>query len=573
MKTIEFIKDEYTKATPILYTYKGCIEASLRDNSINTATDITLTTNTNECSQLTFSVPFTKDRKLDYSSVEKMIYFYGIYFIIKEIEVTDSGSKTMKVTCQEISCALKGITCQPINKINCTAKQIFDAIVTATTFSDIGYIWIGTDVPDTITRHLITDSDDTSCYENLVSLASVFNGTIEFSYDNQGNGYIYLRSQSISTNKFIKKDIDMKTLTITSSSNEIFSSIYATGKTSDDGIVLDIQSVNGGNAILSDFSFYKNMGVPDDIIAKYPQYNQLKTLSDDTYTLADDLLIYAKEELAKYCRPQFTAECTMLDLSIYIDSPIETPKVNMALKVIDKSVNFVFDCQITGVERDYNNPLSTKLTISNIIPYSTSFQSLQHTSDVVSKITTNTNGTVGINTASLTGNIDASLIKTGILNGNNGDFWLNLLDGNFNFLNKLYSNGELINVPTLTEGTSDNQIANTEFVNNALSTKANDTDNTRNTASKTVTGAINELNYRQNVIVGTITTSITVGTGSVTLTISGLGTNPIVVTNGDYSINTAQILGVKNISTDNVTVYYSNAIDGNCKFNYTYKTN
>jgi hypothetical protein len=209
--------------------------------------------------------------------------------------------------------------------------------------------------------------------------------------------------------------------------------------------------------------------------------------------------------------------------------------------------------------------------------------------------TLKTDGTWDWKTFGTSNGFDASLIKTGILKDLNSKFLLNLNDGN-------------ASVITQPIGTNTTQIANTAFVSNAianlvdsspstlntlnelaqalgddpnfattimnmLSLKADNTDNNRTTTDKTVTGAINELNARQNIIVDTITTAITVGTGSITLTINGLGTNPIVATNGDYSLNTAQVLGITNTDIDTIIVYYTNGVEGNCKFNFTYKTN
>jgi hypothetical protein len=273
----------------------------------------------------------------------------------------------------------------------------------------------------------------------------------------------------------------------------------------------------------------------------------------------------------------------------------------MSLKIIDKSINFVFDCLITGIERNYNNPTETKLTISNVIPYSTSFQSLQATSTVVSKVISTTNGvpTVNVNYASgilnaqntsLVGTVDsntpsdkqstisilfedrrigyptygalgigtkglciakelnvdgtwkwqifgdvngfnASLIKTGILKSNNDEFSFDLVNN-------------LTHVKTQMQGTKDNQVASTEFVQNEIEAK--------------------------KTIVGTITTSLLNTSGDIDLTIAGVGINPIIMINGDYVNNTAQVVGVNNKSTDVITVHYINATVGNCKFNYTY---
>jgi hypothetical protein len=600
LKTVEFIKNDFTKPTPVLYKYFGSPLEVLRSKDKNTITDIDINRQINECAELTFTINLIKDRKIDYNYNELLVWFENTWFIIKEID-TDLNAYTIKCICYEFSTVLKGIYCETISQIGQTPETIFNAIMTATGMANIGFQWLGTDVDTSILRHLVADSE-TSVYENLVNMAKNFNGSIEFSYDISGIGYVYLRTKPITSHKFVKKEIDIKTLSITSSSTDIYSRLLATGYTDENNIVLDIQSVNNGNAILEDFSYYKAIGIPDNIIASKPQYQQLKTISDDTYTSANDLLQYAKEELAKYSKPQFTADCTIEDLSIFIDSPIEQPKINMNIKIIDKSINFIFDCLITGVERNYNNPLETKLTISNIVPYTTSFQSLQATANTVSQVVSTTNGVPTINVnymsgilnalnTSIIGTVDnttpsnqqssisilfedrrvgyptfgamgwgtkglcianelnadgtwnwkifgnnkgfnASLIKTGILQASNGNFSFDLLNN-------------LTHVKTQNQGTSDNQIASTQFVQN-------------------------ELNNRQNIIIGTITSAITVGEGNITLTINGLGVNSILVSNGNYTLNTAQIVGITNTATDTISVHYINGIAGNCKFNYTY---
>ena len=82
MKQIEKIREEYAKPTPILYTYKGHMEQSLVSKDFNNAVDIVLTENINEVKQLTFNIPLNEERKLDHKSLEKLVYFNGIYFLI-----------------------------------------------------------------------------------------------------------------------------------------------------------------------------------------------------------------------------------------------------------------------------------------------------------------------------------------------------------------------------------------------------------------------------------------------------------------------------------------------------------
>jgi hypothetical protein len=65
MKVIEFIKNDFTRPTPVLYKYFGYPLEILRSNDENTITDIDVTRSINECAELTFTINLTKDRKID----------------------------------------------------------------------------------------------------------------------------------------------------------------------------------------------------------------------------------------------------------------------------------------------------------------------------------------------------------------------------------------------------------------------------------------------------------------------------------------------------------------------------
>ena len=404
MEDIQFLKPNYKNPRPILYRYFGEPEVSLTSKDFNRATNIEITEDVNESGELTFDVPFLKDRKVDHTSNEKLIWFEDKWYVIKSVNINDSDTKTTTVSCKEYCDVLKGIYCDSITKIGCKPREIFDAIVESAKFttnaSYIGFQWLGDDVDKGVYRHLVTENE-TSVFQNLVDMAEVFNGWLEFTYDEDGQGYVFLRTKEIDEDKFIKKNLDMKELSITSDSSEIFTHYFAEGKEDEYGIRLDVQeapSNKSHSAIISDHSYYQAMGIPDEIIAKEPMYNQLKSTSDDTYTDAEDLYLYAKEELAKCCKPKIDADVKMSDLSVYIDSPIVPPRVGMKLRCIDKDINFIFDCKIIGVTRNYENPVDTTIRISNVIPYSTSCGDMSHVIDVVGSVTssdpTDTDGNV-----------------------------------------------------------------------------------------------------------------------------------------------------------------------------------
>jgi len=528
--------------------------AILSNKNVNLAYEIVKKSILNDVTTLTFKIPFD-NTIISYDSAEMLVKFENDFYIIKTVELSDTDSNTLSITCESEFTEIKGIRCQALTLDNAsgkTPKELFDIIITSPLNVDLTrlYKWGGTDITETY-RYIEAESG-TSVFENLLTLCEKFDGWMELTTDSDGQKWVYLRKNAIDNGKFIRKGQGLKSLDITYDSTGIFTRLHAYGASDEDTTnPINITSVNPtGKLYVEDISWFKAKGMTTEEIYVTPRCVQETDYTDTNIIDVNTLYQTALEQLKKVSLPVLSGKISMSDFSVYEDSSLTEPVVGEQVIIIDKDIDFNLTAQIESVERKYTeNPFDVTVELTNVIKYSSILKDLQTSSDIVNKVTTTTtNGTPAINTASLTGNIDASLIKTGILKSINDYFLLNLTDGTFNFLNKLYSNNGLINVPTLPTTTSDKQIANTEFVTN-------------------------KLNERQNVIVDTITTTITSGTSNITLNITGLGMNPIIITNGDYSLNQAQILGVKNVSTDVVTVYYSNAIDGNCKFNFTYKTN
>lgn len=388
------IKKQYTRPRPMLYLHRDKPEVSLVSNDFNTAKSITLNQQMNEVSTLAFEIPFTRERKLSVDDCEKLVKFEGEFYIIKSIETDDSTTATMKVSCQHESTELKGVYCSYIDLVGATPKQMFDKIMASTMHPvNTGYNWAGTDVEESKKRHLITDSEQ-SVYQNLVAMAEIFNGWLEFWTDENNQKWVYLRTKAIDSRKFIKKGLDMKALNIHYSSEEIFTRLYPLGDNDKiTGEPLNIMEVNPTKkSYIENYSFYLAKGIPASVIDKEPKYQQLKTMTASDYTDAKDLLEYAKEELEKCCYPQLNATLTMEDLSVYMDSMDEPPKVGYDIKCIDKDINFILGCRITGVERNYDNPLETKITISNLVRYDTFFQQLEHSANTTDKIVSSDEG-------------------------------------------------------------------------------------------------------------------------------------------------------------------------------------
>jgi hypothetical protein len=345
MNDISFIKDEYINPTPILYFYRGIPESPLRTRGYNTATNIVKSDNQNEVSTLTFEIPHSKDRKITIDDCDKLVKFENKYYIIKDINSEDGATPNIKVSCEEEATELKGIYCEAINAIGVSPYDMYLAIMKAVRHPiDLtkNYKWAGTDVVNKF-RHLQCE-EELSVYQNFVSMSEVFNGWLEFTTDESGQNWIYLRTQEIDDNKFIKKNLDMKTLNITADSKEIFTQVEMFGKQDElTGEEINIMTVNPtGKSYLENYSYYLSKGIPTSNIDNEPKYQQLKVIRDEKYTSPKDLYDMGVEELAKCSIPKIDASLTMSDLSIYIDSPIVPPKVGHKLLCKYKVYIFIY---------------------------------------------------------------------------------------------------------------------------------------------------------------------------------------------------------------------------------------
>jgi|GEM_PF-3767930 len=417
MNKIEFIKDEFLNPTPVLYLCRGIIETSLKSRDFNTAVNIIKSDKQNEVSTLTFEIPFFKDRKITIDDCEKLVKFENDYFLIKEIVTDDGSMPNIKVSCEHESTELKGCYCETINAIGVSPYDMYLAIMKAVRHPiDLtkNYKWLGTDVVNKF-RHLQCE-DEQSVYENCISMAEVFNGWIEVTTDENGQNWIFLRTQEIDDGKFIKKNLEMKTLNITADSKEIFTQVELFGKQDElTGEEINIMTVNpNGRSFLENYSYYLAKGIPTSNIDNEPKYQQLKVIRDEKYITPQDLYDMGIEELAKCSIPKIDASITMSDISIYIDSPIVPPRVGHRLLCIDKDIDFIFTCKIIGVERPYNNPADVKIEISNVNRYDTTYQNINHTVDNANKvISTDPTNTDGNNTGDSKPYIKMSDVKDG----------------------------------------------------------------------------------------------------------------------------------------------------------------
>ena len=401
------VKIQYRKPLLELCSPNKKIETVLTDRTQMSAYNITLTEKVNETAELTFCMPF-ENNKISDQDCEKLVKLNGEYYVIKEISVSDANSRVIEIKCVHESVELKGVLCETIDVIGVTVAEMFKAIKDSCTTIDIGYEFRGTDIPDTTKRALQNDSE-VSVYENLVKMAEVFQAVLEFSVSADGIKQVYLRKGSIKRGKYLKKSNGLKQLDLTYDSNELFTRVIAFGYTDSDGVELNIMGVNPtGKSYVENYDYFLAKGMTYDEIKNNPRCNQEMIYRDTNIVDENDLYRLAMEELEKCSVPVLDGTIDMVDFSVFEGSALLAPVLCEEIIVIDKDINFSIKAKITGIERNYDNPLQTKVTISNVVRYTSVFKDLVHQGEKIDKITsTDGSGNLVVNGSYVNGKIDA----------------------------------------------------------------------------------------------------------------------------------------------------------------------
>jgi|GEM_PF-6719945 len=401
------IKKEYSKVRLQLMNPNKTPLTILTDKTQLSAYNITLNKKINEVDTLTFDIPFDSP-KIDESSCENLVKVGFEHYIIKEISMSDSDNRTRSVSCVHEADEIKGIINTPISVIGVTAQSMFNTIKTSTSINLTNYIWKGTDILDTTKRSLISE-DERSVFENLIEMAELFQGWLEFKTNKYGEIEVYLRKNPIERGKFVKKGRDLKQLNITYDTNEIFTRLIPLGEKDNVGIELNIMGVNPtGKSYVENYDYYLAKGMTLEQIENTPKCQQEKIMRENDITDANELLRIAQEELEKCSVPKLNGSVDMVDVSVFEDSVFQPPIIGEKIIVVDKDINFNISAIVTGISRNYDNPLLTKIDVSNVIKYDNIFKDLVHSSEKLDKITgKDKNGQPYVVASHVQGEIDA----------------------------------------------------------------------------------------------------------------------------------------------------------------------
>ena len=403
---IEFQKPKLTLCNTN-YTPLGI----LTNKTSTSAHNITLTSKVNETPYLTFDIPL--GGLIDNNSTELLVKHKNDYFVIKDIQLASGDSNSMVVTAEHIACELKGIVVSYFEDlIGETPENMWNTVVANSTMPEVissRYIF-ETNIVNTY-RYL-SGEDEKSVFEHLVDIAEQFEACLLFSTDANGIIHIKLLYGDINRGKFVRKGKDLKQLSLMFNTESLFTKITPFGATDDDGIELTIMDLNNGKSYLTNYDYYLAKGMTMEEILANPLCNQECIYRNTDIVDAEDLLRLGQQELKRLSEPIVSGSIEIIDLGVFEDGLYLSPILCEKIMVIDKDINYSISCKITEIEFTYDNPLESKISISNVVKYNSALKDMIKNNDALGEILTNgLNGRPNLNASKVKGLIDGHIAQ------------------------------------------------------------------------------------------------------------------------------------------------------------------
>ena len=374
------------------------------------AYNVTLTSKVNETPCLSFDIPL--GGLIDNDSTELLIKHKNDYFVIKNISMTSGDKSSVTVNAEHIACELKGIVVAYFEDlIGESPENMWEVVATNCSMPEViknRYVF-ETNIVDTY-RYL-SGEDEKSVYEYLIDIAEQFEACLLFSTDADGIIHIKLLYGDIDRGKFIRKGKDLKQLNLNFSTDSLFTKVTPFGET-EDGIELTIMDVNNGKSYITNYDYYLAKGMTIEEIQNNPLCNQECIYRNTDIIDAEELLRLGREELDRLSKPIVSGTIETIDLNVFEGGLYLSPILCEKIIVIDKDINYSISCKITEIEFTYDNPLESKIGISNVVKYSTTLKDLVQNSEAISSIITNgNNGRPNLNASKVKGLIDGHIAQ------------------------------------------------------------------------------------------------------------------------------------------------------------------
>lgn len=410
------VKQKFSTPLLQLYDVNKNFVCNLTNRSIkNSAYSIKKHLVANDVKTLTFSIPFDNEF-IHPNSCEYWVKHEFDWYIIKTITLSSTDVKYLEVTCEDEFTISKTVLCTPVELVGCSPLEMFEGIMNSIENNLLDYKFKGTDITETY-RSLVVE-DETSCFENLVSMAELFDAIIEMSTDAYGQKWIFLRRKPYERGKVVRKNYDITSMDLQYDTSSLFTRLMPFGEEDDSGYEIDIADSNPtGKLYIENYSYFLDMGMTKEEVLANPQCLPMIVKRYDNIFDSATLYETAVEDLKKICKPTVTGNIELCDLSVLEDNSMLEPLIYERIIITDPDLKMRYDSVIQEIEYDYDNILESKITLGSEINYSSTFKDLVTSSERADRVITRNpfDGKPTVIASTIRGKINSAIAQIGCM--------------------------------------------------------------------------------------------------------------------------------------------------------------
>ena len=410
------VKQKFSTPLLQLYDVNKNFVCNLTNRSIkNSAYSIKKHLVANDVKTLTFSIPFDNEF-IHPNSCEYWVKHEFDWYIIKTITLSSTDVKYLEVTCEDEFTISKTVLCTPVELVGCSPLEMFEGIMNSIENNLLDYKFKGTDITETY-RSLVVE-DETSCFENLVSMAELFDAIIEMSTDAYGQKWIFLRRNPYERGKVVRKNYDITSMDLQYDTSSLFTRLMPFGEEDDSGYEIDIADSNPtGKLYIENYSYFLDMGMTKEEVLANPQCLPMIVKRYDNIFDSATLYETAVEDLKKICKPTVTGNIELCDLSVLEDNSMLEPLIYERIIITDPDLKMRYDSVIQEIEYDYDNILESKITLGSEISYSSAFKDLVTSSERADRVITRNpfDGKPTVIASTIRGKINSAITQIGCM--------------------------------------------------------------------------------------------------------------------------------------------------------------
>lgn len=376
--------------TPILDLY---------DNSPYRARNIVETLSINEIQGLTFELPVVPDGKWLQVKNEMLILFNDEYYKIKTLDFNhdDDGKLYVKVTTKHYSDTL---AMDLISISETTPLNVIDLMKVALCYDESGKPTLGWSVGQvTVDRVAVRGLEalEQSPFSILLTIAEKFDGILKF---NSKTMTVDMLERQPTDRPVLDLRIskNLKNFQISYDTSEMYTRLYCYGATDENGVTLDITSVNPTElGYIDNFEYFKTIGYTDEFINAHKElFISTNIWTDDNYYDAQDLYDDGVKELAKIAVPIVDVSISALDTkAMGLSNEMTQLELGSCVRIVDEDLGVNTLCNVTTRSKDYEHPHILTCQVTNSITYHDTLSKLFTDVNTASSVVTSGGSIIG----------------------------------------------------------------------------------------------------------------------------------------------------------------------------------